>query len=241
MATTFQTLYTQALRRAQLSASDTEDLAAAKVAVNEAYLTVCGDGTPWDFLQREGQWATQVGADTYTFAAIGSALSLSGASIREVIYLTDDTSGGRPIPSMSWDQLEGYAASSQHSQTSGPPVAWAKWGDRIRVWPRPDAVYSLGTFMYLAPDALSGDSDAVLIPDSFASAVVVPYAAALLLEDDGGNEAVAAANVLRQRHAEALQRMRVAHGSAKAPTFNVVSPDTFADLDEEALLWGWST
>lgn len=237
MSTTFATLYTAALRSAQLSVNNADEVAAAKAAVNEAHMLVCGDGTSWDFTEREGQWTTQSGSDTYTLAGLATALSITGASIREVVYLTDDTTGGRPLRSMSWSQLEELAATSQSDTRTGAPCVWARWGDRLRLWPTPDAVYSIGSLVYLAADALSGDSDEVLIPDSFAMAVVVPYAAAVLLEQDGGNDALSAANLLRSRHDDALRRMRTAHGSARQPTFNVVSPGAFADIDEDDLLW----
>lgn len=237
MSTTFATLYTAALRSAQQSASDTDELAAAKAAVNEAHMTVCGDGTAWDFTEREGQWTTQASSDTYTLAGLATALSVSAASIREVVYLTDDTHGGRPLRSMSWSQLEGLAATSQSDTRAGAPCVWARWGDRLRLWPPPDAVYKIGSLVYLSPDAMTSDSDEVLIPDSFASAVLVPYAAAVLLEQDGGTEALGAANLLRSRHEDALRRLRIAHGSARPPTFNVVTPTAFADLDDDDLVW----
>lgn len=45
MSTTFLTLYEAALRSSQGSAEDADQVAAAKAAVNEAYLTTCGDNT----------------------------------------------------------------------------------------------------------------------------------------------------------------------------------------------------
>lgn len=235
MATTYSTLYSAALRSAQESSSDSTALASAKAAVNEAYLSVCGDGTPWDFLEREGQWTTQSGADIYTYSSILTAMGVSGGTIREVIYLVDDTNGGRPIRSMSWGQLEGLAGSTDYLSDkgfAGPPEAWGKWDSRIRLYPEPDAAYAIGTMLQLAPTALSADADTVLIPDAFAMAVLVPYAASILLEEFGGSEALQAANRLISRYQENHRRMLVAHGSAKRPTFNVVAPAAFVDLDE---------
>lgn len=237
MSTTFSTLYTAALRSAQLSVNNADEVAAAKAAVNEAHMLTCGDGTAWDFTEREGQWTTQAGSDTYTLAGLATALSITGASIREVVYLTDDTDGGRPLPSMSWSQLEELAATSQSSTVDGAPCVWARWGDRLRLWPTPGGVYKIGSLVYLSAAALSGDSDTVLVPDAFAMAVLVPYAAAVLLEQEGGTEALSAANLLRSRHDDALRRMRMAHGAARQPSFNVVSPGAFADVDEDDLLW----
>lgn len=234
MSTTFQTLYQAALRAAQASTSDTEAVTVAKAGINEAYQSVCGDGTDWDFLQREGQWTTAAGSDTYTYASILSAMGVTGGTIREVIYLVDDTNGGRPIGSMSWGQLEGLAGSTNYQADlnyRGTPEFWAKWDSRLRIFPEPDGVYEIGTMVSLAPTALSADGDTVLMPDSFALSVLVPYAASILLEAEGGMEALNAANRLLSRYESNLRRMLVAHGSAKRPTFNVVAPAAFSDLD----------
>lgn len=234
MAATFQSLYTAALRASQSSVADDEAVLVAKAGINEAYQTICGDGTPWDFLEREGQWTTASGADTYTYASILSALSITGSTIREVIYLVDDTNGGRPIASMSWGQLEGLAGSTYQqgeSGNGGPPEAWAKWDSRLRLYPEPDGEYAIGAMLRLSPEAMTEDSDTVLLPDSFAARVLVPYAAAIVLEAEGGNDALTGANRLMQRHEIAARAMMVAHGSAKMPTFNVVAPSSFVDLD----------
>lgn len=234
MATTFLTLYEAALRSSQGSAEDDDQVSAAKAAVNEAYLTVCGDGTDWDFLEREGQWVTAPGADVYTYADIITAMGVAGAAIKEVTHLVDDTTGGRPLPSMSWAQLESLARGTDYAQTQGvdgPPQAWARFDERVRLYPTPAGAYTIGTHIVLSPAALSADADTVLIPDAFATRVLVPYAASILLEQDGGPDALQAANRLLSRHDAGLRAMVISHGSAKRPTFNVMSPGAFADLE----------
>jgi len=234
MATRFETLYTAALRASQMSTSDTEAVTVAKAAINEAYLSTCGDGTDWDFLQYEGQWTTQAGADTYTYASILSATGITGGTIKEVIYLIDDTNGGRRITSMSWGQLEGLAGSTDYqgnNGTGGPPDAWAKWNTRLRLFPEPDAAYLIGTSLTLVPTELSDDADEVLLPDTFAMSVLVPYAASILLEAEGGSEALSAANRLLSRYESNYRKMVISHGSGKRPTFNVVAPAAFSDLE----------
>ena len=243
MATTLAQLRAAALQSAQGSAADTEAAAIATRAVNEAYLGVCGDGTAWDFLEREGTWALTPGTSTYALTAIASAVGLTGGTIREVIHLVDGTTGGRPIPSMSWEQIESLAGGTAHATAdglSGPPVAWARFSSSLRLHPEPDAAYSLVAHMALAPTALSSDSDAVLLPDSFAMAVLVPYAASILLEADGGPEALQAANRLLSRYEANLVRMRTAHGAGRGPMLNLVAPGTYDALDAaEGPAW-WS-
>lgn len=230
-----------AVRASQGSVTDTTgDLARAKEAVNEAYLTVCGDGFPYDFLEREGTWTTTAGSDVYTYASIATGMSITGASIREILMLTNDTFGGVTLESMDWQQLEGFSYSSQEAQEGqGTPIAWAKWASRIRLYPNPDQVYTIGAYAILAPAAMSADADLPLIPAAFSKRVIVPYAAALLLEQEGGAEAGADYERRMARHREALRDLRTAHGTAKRPTFNVVGPAAFDHLPGSGAEWGF--
>lgn len=239
----FLDLAQAAVRAAQGDTTDTTgDLARAKAAINEAHQTVCGDGYPYDFLEREGQWTTTAGSDVYTYASIATAMGVSGASIREIHMLTNDTNGfgGAALNSVSWEQLEAMSYSSQESsEGTGTPVIWAKWASRIRLYPAPEQVYTLGTYCLLAPAEMTLDADVPLIPASFSRRVLVPYAAALLLEQEGGSEAGADYERRMNRHREAVRDLRVAHATAKRPTFNVVTPTAFDHLPGSGLEWGY--
>jgi hypothetical protein len=150
------------------------------------------------------------------------------------------------LESFSWEQVEGGSYSTQEAgEGQGTPTAWSKWGNanaaEIRLYPNPDAVYSLGTFCLLTPSEMSLDADLPLIPHAWRHRIIVPYAAALLLEQEGGSEAGADYERRMARYREAVQQFRVAHASAKRPTFNVVSPDAFQDLPGSGEQWGyWS-
>jgi hypothetical protein len=241
----FADLSARACRAAQFDPTDTDDLARAKEAVNEAYLSVCHDGNPWDFLEKEGVWTTTAGSDVYTYATIATAIGVSGASIREIVRMVNDTTGG-VLESFSWTQVEDGSYSTQEAgEGQGTPTTWAKWGNanapEIRLYPTPDAVYSLGTFCYVTPDEMSADADVPLIPLAWAHRVIVPYAAALLLEQDGGSEAGADYDRRMARYRDAHEQMRVALGTGKRPTFNVVAPDAFQHLPGSGDYWGyWS-
>jgi hypothetical protein len=240
----FLDLSQAAVRAAQGDPTDTSgDLARGKAAINEAYLSTCHTGDPWDFLEKEGQWTTTAGDDTYTYAGIVTALSITGATIREIHKLTNDTDGGRPLLSMDWEGLETLSDSSQESaEGDGPPMAWSKWGSqgspRLRLYPAPDAVYTMGTYCFLTPDELSADGDTPLIPLAWRHRVLVPYAAALLLEQEGGPEAFAGYDRLMARYETNFNRMRSALGTGKKPTFNVVQPGAFDDLPGSGFDWG---
>ncbi len=139
---------------------------------------------------------------------------------------------------MDWQQLETTTSSSQESgEGSGTPTIWSKFGTKIRLYPNPDAVYTLGTYVLLKAAEMSGDTDTPLIPLEFRHSVIVPYAAAILLEQEGGNEAGNAYDRLMARHREALRDMRVACATSKRPTFNVVGASAFDHLPGSVSDW----
>lgn len=232
-----------AVRSAQGDPLDTAgDLARAKDAVNEAYLTVCGDGYPYDFLEVEGQWDLTAGSDTYTYGSIATAIGVTSGTIREIHGLINDTYGGVPLHSTSWQQLESYSASSQEpGEGTGTPTTWAKWGAgsnaRIRFYPMPDQVYRIGTYCLVSPGAMSADADVPLIPLPYRHRLLVPYAAALLLEVEGGQEAAADYERRMARHREALRDLRTAHATAKHPTFNLVTDTAFDHHPGSGVNW----
>lgn len=224
----FEDLAQQACRYAQLDPSDTTgDLVQAKQKINEAYLSICASGDPWAFLETEGQWTTVAGTDTYTFSSIATAMSISGASIREISSLTNDTDGW-VLESMGQEALESYAGSTQADQPQGSPTRWARWGaqnaPRIRLFPNPDAVYTIGAFVYLMGAAMTGNTDTPILPLEWRHQVLVPHAAWRLLSQEGGNESLTAARQYRDEYQEAFRRMRDALAVFRRPTGNAISP-----------------
>lgn len=236
----FLDLSEHACRAAQLDPSDTSgDLTQAKAKVNEGYLSCVHDGSPWDFLEKEGQFDLTASSDKYTYSSIATAMSVSGASIREIVKLTNDTEG-YVLKETSWEHLEQLTYSTKESaEGTGAPAYWAKWGSQgaptIRLYPNPDSAYRLGAFCYLEPAALSDNTDTPLIPLAWRHRILVPYAAARLLEQEGGTEALSQANVYQNRYDEAMAMFRTARATAKRPTFNVIQPGYFERRDGD---WG---
>jgi hypothetical protein len=227
----FLDLAEEAARAAQMDPADTSgDLARAKQAINIAYLNVCASGDPWAFMETEGQWTTVAGTDTYTFSSIATAMSITGASIREISSLTNDTDGW-VLDSMGQEALESYAGSTQADQPQGSPTQWARWGaqgaPRIRLFPNPDAVYTIGAFVYLTGAALSNNTDTPIIPLEWRHQVLVPHAAWRLLSQEGGNESLVAARQYRDEYNEAFRKMRDALAVFRRPTGNAISPGFF--------------
>lgn len=211
----------------------------AKAAVNDAYLSTCGTGDPWDFLQREGAWVTTAGGDTYDYSSIGTAMGLTGGDIAEILSIASDTTG-RPLDSMSWEALEQYSYSTQDDANS-EPVFWSRWESRIRLWPTPDQAYTLGTFCRVMPAEMTADADEPLIPLQWRRRLLVPYAAAVLVRTEGGLEASSEADRLMNRYDQDFMAFRAAHGTAKRPTFRVATPgwDSSDEFPNDRFTGSW--
>lgn len=215
----------RAARGARYDPSDTTDLTRAKEAVNLAYLAACAAGIQFDFLEYEGAWQTTEGSDVYTYASIATAMSLTGSSIGEILAISDDTEvDGMVLRSMDWLSLERITQSTQDDESTGTPVWWAKWGTRLRLFPSPDAAYTLGCLVRLVPSEMSADTDEPLLPLAYRNSVIVPWATADLLRQDGGSEAHNEAQLWQARADKSWQDMRTAHATARKPTFNLRAP-----------------
>lgn len=221
-------LATQTCYAARFDPSNATDLARAKQAVNRVYLSSVSGSEDFDFLEQEGQWTTTAGSDTYTYASIAGAIGISGASIAEIMSLTNDTDGP-VLDSMSWPRLESLAYSTQDGDASGSPVYWAKWQSRIRLYPTPDQTYTIGSYVRLTPNEMSADADTPLIPLAYRHAVIVNGAAAILLRMEGGMEAHQEAQFYQREYDAAWLRMRTAFATARQPTFRLKSPGWDAD------------
>ena len=211
-----------AARTARFDVDTAADMTLAKSAVNDAYMSTCASGDPWDFLQQDGQWKTVSASDVYTYDTIATAMSISGATIAEIQVLTDDVNGDR-LQSMSWDALESFSLSTQ-DDSGGLPIRWAKWASRLRLHPTPDAIYTLGCFVRLAPAEMTLDADTPLIPLPWRRRLLVPYAAAILLRTEGGLEANTEAGRLMSNYDADFVKFRTAYATAKRPTFRVSTP-----------------
>jgi hypothetical protein len=219
----FLELAQDAARTARFDPDDTTDLTRAKEAVNRSYLYACAkDGIQFDFLEREGQITTVAGDDTYTYAGIVSALSITGATIADVLDLVNDDDGQMLRRYASWADLEADTYSSQDGDAEGEPKSWVKWaGSRLRLYPTPDAVYSIACFLRLVPAQMTADADTPLIPITFRHEVITPGAAAILLRMEGGGEAHQEALYQKRVQDEALTAMRIAHASARPGSFKL--------------------
>ena len=168
-------------------------------------------------------------------------MSISGSSIREILHLVNDTDGFL-MRSMDWYSHETDTASTQESsEGQGTPDSWSKWGGggvpTIRLYPNPDAVYTIGAYVALTPANMTADADTPMIPLAWRHRVLVPYAAALLLEQDGNSDAWSGYDRLMARYERNYEMMRIALGTGKRGTFNAVAPDAFDHLPHSGGDW----
>ena len=140
----------------------------------------------------------------------------------EILALTDDVNGDW-INAGSWNGVERSTLSTQDDPTDRP-FSYSQWGnDRVRLYPTPDATYTLGCLVRLAPQEMSGATDTPLIPFAWRRRLIVPYAAATLLRTEGGLETSAEANRLMDRFDQDLLTFRTAYATNNK-TFNLESP-----------------
>lgn len=232
----FTDLKQRACQLSRRNPADSGDLARAAEAINEGLLSTLLDGTTWDVLQAQGTFTVTSAADTYTQATISATLD-------EVLVLVDDTSGNVLDP-LDWESLESAARSTQDTEPIGQPASWAKWGQGataiIRLFPKPDASYTLRWFGRITVAELVNAGDPNPIPLAWRHRLLVPYAAARLLRIESGYASAYEASGLEASYQQALQLFRIAHGSARFPIMGVQSPGFGRDLPPvDATEYGW--
>jgi hypothetical protein len=198
-------------------------------AVNDAQLSLLDDTSLWDFLETEGTFSTVAGTDTYTYTVIGSTTLVPTTGVPgEILGIENDTVGGPLVP-LSWEALERAALSTQDpNQARGQPGYFAKWGAgagaKIRLYPNPDAVYTLRWFGRSGIPTMTTGTDVPVLPLAWRHRILTPYAAAHLLRIESGYAAAYEASGLEAQSQQAVAALKIARGSAKRPAMGVQSP-----------------
>lgn len=218
-------MQTRACRMARRDPTDATDLARAADALNDALLSLLDSGDLWDFLEAEGTFSTVAGTDSYTYATIGTTtLVPTNGAPGEILAITDDTNANT-LTALGWEALEQAVQGTQYaSQPQGQPQAFAKWDSRIRLYPEPDAVYTLRWFGRQGVGVMSAGTDVPPLPLAWRHRILTPFAAAQLLRMESGFSADYEASSLEQEAMQAVAAMRVARGSAKRPAMGVQAP-----------------
>lgn len=190
--------------------------------INDVYLELL-DSELWPFLEIAVTQSTVAGTDTYSFPTV--------ARIRTVTLELDD--GPHPLSEVS----KRFIDRNVNGEDTDEPVAYARSGSTsIVLAPTPDAVYDLRVAGYMAPTALSVDTDEPVFEERF-HAIVAYAAAAVLLQEEGQTERAdqAVARVgsfldrMRRFYLESADDAEVVMGRGRAPILH----------NTEGRLWPW--
>jgi len=224
----FLELAQRACYQARFRPDNSDDLARAKEAINEAYLSVLNYGPRWSFLEQEGSFTIDSTGDVYSVESIAVANSIDG--IIEIFGITDDTTGGGLVRQMDWRSVEELALTSQDGDSRSNPVAWAQWNNAIRFYPWPDREYEMGIMFIASDNELSASGDIPLIPLGWRHRLLVPYAASRLMEQHTGTDAINHARYYRNQYEADMVAFTQRYGSARYAQTGLDSPQFSADL-----------
>lgn len=201
----FQDLYTRTLYAAQRDPNVAADVARAKEAVNEAYLSLCDSGPQWSFLVKQGNLTLTTNDDTYSYADVATALGVSG--ITDVLAINfGGPAGSYPGHFARWEDF--WAIKQLNlSLAAGVPHLWTTYGrSQLEVWPKPQSGYTATAIcMQQAPELVS-NGDTPLLPIGWRHRLLVPAAAAILLRQESGGDAVSEANNNEALYAKAYEQ-----------------------------------
>lgn len=126
----------------------------------------------WSFLSQESTAlsATVANAGIVDYSSFGRALMLDS------VRMSDSVSNPWDLEPSKLEEVLDY----RHLDPAvGPPMNWAKQGDRIIVYPIPDKTYNLKILWYGYTTLPSADGDSILWPE--AHIAVVKYGAMMQL------------------------------------------------------------
>lgn len=189
----FQDLYTRTIYAAQRDPNVAADVARAKEAVNEAYLSLCDSGPQWSFLTAQGTQTLTTNQTSYSFSTIATSLGVSG--ITDVLaWSFGGPAGSAPGHYARWEDFWAIKQLNP-SLAAGVPHLWTTYGrSQVEIWPKPQSGYTATVLAMRKAAELVNNSDTTLIPQGWVTKLLVPAAAAILLRQEGGSDAVSEAN-----------------------------------------------
>ncbi len=177
-------LVTRTRRLADVNFTDLWSATEVADVVNDAYLTIAGSA-PWSFLMAEDTIATVDGTSDYSLPAVVETAT--------ALWIDDTT--GRLLRRRAVEQ---FAWASDARSADAEPWGWGMVDDdTVRLFPTPDAVYTVNVRGWKLPAVLGASDEPV-----WASAhhVAVAYEAArMILETEGDDSGRA------ERHLSTLQ------------------------------------
>jgi hypothetical protein len=207
-----------------------DDIARAKEAINECYLTVLNMGDRWSFATREGQFTITSAGDKYSFSGIASQFSVG--DIVRIFNMTNDTVGfGNNLEGMDWLSQERLSTVTQDGDTKACPQSFAVFGTQVRFYPWPDRTYTIGCFYQQGDVAMASDATVPIIPLSWRHKILVPYAASRLWEMHSGAGALSHAKYYTDQYERNMVLFKEQFSAAQQPQIGLDSPTWNSDLD----------
>jgi hypothetical protein len=224
----FLELAQRACYTARYLPSNADDLARAKEAINECYVSILAMSDRWSFTTKEGQFSITSANDKYTFSSIASEAGVD--YIARIYNMTNDSEGGVPLTGIDWLSMEQVSDTTQDNDPRGCPWAFAVFGEQVRFYPWPDQDYTIGMLYQQGDLQMSADADVPLIPYAWRHKILVPYAAARLWEMHSGADALGHARYYNELYTQNMIAFKEAHSAAQFPQIGLDSPTWNQDL-----------
>lgn len=142
--------------------------------INDAYYDICSR-QPWPFLEALA-----------TVNTVANQVTLDvPADFDKAIRLVIDSEAARLEPARADDI---YSRFNGALTDTGLPVAYYFVGNEVRLYPIPDAAYTITLYYLKVPAALATNTDTPILPTKHHRAIVLgALVAAYRMEDDPGN------------------------------------------------------
>ena len=177
--------------------------------LGEGYDVIVYSEKRWPFYEVAATFSTVADTKDYTLAAVGTSVT---NGLREIAALrTDD----HVLSFIGRDDSD--SVYPLDVTTSGEPWYWSYWADTARLYPTPDAVYTVNVRGYKNPTAFgAGSSDSTEpsdLPTPF-HVVVAPYGVARAYEQQEDPQMAAQYFAIFNQE---LDNLKARHDDAPAP------------------------
>lgn len=178
--------------------------------INTAYADIQNEHETWLFRQEDFSFSTIVGVQDYTPAGVGitdlQSWKIGYNPVRASgIRLYSSVADEQDLLFASWQLFrDNYNYGSYRSQSGRPTVFTVSPDKTLKLWPIPDAIYTVNGEYIITADEMSANADEPIIPES--QMVIVWRALMLYAAYEGASDVYAHA---RAEHRKALGKLSV--------------------------------
>ena len=205
----------------------TDTSTAQTALINQAYRRVATTRR-WVFLDAQATIATNTSTDQYSL----SDLTYGITDLQHINAIRSEK--GTDYYDFDFMPPDDFRDLQHAFRDAGVPRYWTRIGDYIKVWPQPDAVYTLTVDYTKEITDLVNDDDVTLIPDGYVDVLVWGTIISMAYRErdwDGHNFA-------RQMYAEKLGELESEWGMTDRQTPKQIGESGYYDqYDPELLSW----